>query len=91
MTVNNPGGLARNRLENKMPPKKAKIRQKAAPRRARVTRAVMACMDCDADERTTEIKGGMCPDCRAEFGEVPKGTSPRGRCAGAGGWLEGPR
>ncbi|MFC7817362.1 hypothetical protein ACFUTR_22300 [Streptomyces sp. NPDC057367] len=66
-TVNNPGGLARNRLENKMPPKKAKIRQKAAPRRARVTRAVMACMDCDADERTTEIKGGMCPDCRAEF------------------------
>ncbi|MFE5597828.1 hypothetical protein ACFQ8O_01300 [Streptomyces coelicoflavus] len=66
-TVNNPGGLARNRLENRMPPKKAKIRQKAAPRRARVTRAVMACMDCDADERTTEIKGGMCPDCRAEF------------------------
>ncbi|MEU3664118.1 hypothetical protein AB0E77_30915 [Streptomyces sp. NPDC032940] len=66
-TVNNPGGLARNRLENKMPPKKARIRQKAAPRRARVTRAVMACMDCDADERTTEIKGGLCPDCRAEF------------------------
>jgi hypothetical protein len=66
-TVNNPGGLARNRLENKMPPKKAKIRQKAAPRRARVSRAVMACMDCDADERTAEIKDGMCPDCRAEF------------------------
>ncbi|MFI6188566.1 hypothetical protein [Streptomyces sp. NPDC051136] len=66
-TVNNPGGLARNRLENRMPPKKAKIRQKAAPRRARVTRAVMACMDCDADERTVEIKDGMCPDCHAEF------------------------
>lgn len=66
-TVNNPGGLARNRLESRMPPKKAKIRQKAAPRRARVTRAVMVCMDCDADERTTEIKGGMCSDCRAEF------------------------
>ncbi|MEV4042136.1 hypothetical protein [Streptomyces sp. NPDC049744] len=66
-TVNNPGGLARNRLENRMPPKKAKIRQKAAPRRARVTRAVMACMSCDADERTTEIRGGMCSDCRAEY------------------------
>lgn len=66
-TVNNPGGLARNRLENKMPPKKAKIRQKAAPRRARVTRAVMACMSCDADERTTEIRGGMCSECRAEY------------------------
>lgn len=66
-TVNNPGGLARNRLENKMPPKKAKIRQKAAPRRARVTRAVMCCMSCDADELTTTIKGGMCPDCRAEY------------------------
>ncbi|MGC9497586.1 hypothetical protein [Streptomyces sp. WG7] len=66
-TVNNPGGLARNRLESKMPPKKAKIRQKAAPRRARVTRAVICCMSCDADELTTTIKGGMCPDCRAEF------------------------
>ncbi|MEU3734044.1 hypothetical protein AB0E81_32320 [Streptomyces sp. NPDC033538] len=66
-TVNNPGGLARNRLENRMPPKKAKIRQKAAPRRARVTRAVICCMSCDADELTTKIQGGMCPDCRAEF------------------------
>ncbi|MGZ3116780.1 hypothetical protein [Streptomyces sp. H62] len=66
-TVNNPGGLARNRLENRMPPKKLKIRQKAAPRRARVTRAVICCMSCDADELTTTIKGGMCPDCYAEF------------------------
>ncbi|WP_077796208.1 hypothetical protein [Streptomyces sp. JHA26] len=66
-TVDNPGGFARNRLENKMPPKKAKIRQKAAPRRARVTRAVICCMSCDADERTTRIVGGMCPDCLAEF------------------------
>ena len=50
--VTNPGGLARNRLECKMPPKKAKVRQKTAPARARVTRVIMACGTCDADERT---------------------------------------
>ncbi|WP_405556549.1 hypothetical protein OHV08_22260 [Streptomyces canus] len=60
--VDNPGGLARNRLENKMPPKKAKIRQKAA-RRARVTRVIMACGLCDADERTVEIVSGLCREC----------------------------
>ncbi|MET9684557.1 hypothetical protein [Streptomyces coeruleorubidus] len=65
--VTNPGGLARRRLEDKMPPKKAKIRQKAAPRRARVDRVVMCCITCDADELTTKIEGGMCPDCRAEY------------------------
>ncbi|MEG3628547.1 hypothetical protein [Streptomyces poriticola] len=65
--VNNPGGLARNRLETKMPPKKAKIRQKPARRRARVTAAVMCCITCDADERTTKLEDGMCPDCRAEY------------------------
>ncbi|MFG2680259.1 hypothetical protein [Streptomyces sp. NPDC048392] len=81
-TVNNPGGLARNRLENRMPPKKARIRQKAAPRRARVTRAVICCMSCDADELTTTIRGGMCPDCRAEYeaavaaGELDAGYVP---------------
>ncbi|WP_063756342.1 hypothetical protein [Streptomyces sp. NRRL S-474] len=66
--VTNPGGLARRRLEDKMPPKKAKIRQKAAPRRARVDRVIMCCISCDADELTTKIDGGgMCPDCRAEY------------------------
>jgi hypothetical protein len=60
--VANPGGLARNRLESKMPPKKAKVRQKAA-RRARVTRVIMACGLCDADERTTEIVSGLCREC----------------------------
>ncbi|WP_051827637.1 hypothetical protein [Streptomyces bicolor] len=64
--VTNPGGLARNRLENKMPPKKAKIRQQAA-RRARVTRVLMACGLCDADERTTEIVSGLCRECLAEI------------------------
>ncbi|MCW8376924.1 hypothetical protein [Streptomyces justiciae] len=63
--VTNPGGLARTRLETKMPPKKAKIRQKAA-RRARVTRVLMACGLCDADERTTEIVDGLCGECLAE-------------------------
>ncbi len=65
--VTNPGGLARRRLEDKMPPKKARIRQKAAPRRARVDRVIMCCVTCDADERTVRIEGGMCPECRAEY------------------------
>lgn len=64
--VTNPGGLARKRLENKMPPKKAKIRQKAA-RRAHVSRVIMACGLCDADERTTEIVSGLCRECLAEI------------------------
>ncbi|KUO16937.1 hypothetical protein [Streptomyces dysideae] len=62
--VTNPGGFARNRLESKMPPKKATIRQKAA-RRARVTRVIMACGLCDADERTVEIVNGLCGECLA--------------------------
>ncbi|MFD3931987.1 hypothetical protein [Streptomyces sp. NPDC058614] len=65
--VTNPGGLARKRLESKMPPKKAKLRQKAA-RRARVDRVIMACGLCDADERTVEIVNGLCRECRAECG-----------------------
>jgi hypothetical protein len=62
--VTNPGGFARTRLESKMPPKKAKIRQKAA-RRAHVTRVLMACGLCDADERTKKIVNGLCDDCLA--------------------------
>ncbi|MCD7443563.1 hypothetical protein K4B79_35795 [Streptomyces lincolnensis] len=88
-TVDNPGGLARNRLENKMPPKKAKIRQKAA-RRAHVSRVIMACGLCDADERTTEIVSGLCRECieliEAEgpvYGAVPDTflPGPRGSSA----------
>lgn len=58
-TVSNPGGLARRRLESKMPP------QKREPR-AKVTRAIMACATCDQDERTVEIDRGICVDCRRE-------------------------
>ncbi|MGC0339045.1 hypothetical protein [Streptomyces sp. SLBN-8D4] len=88
-TVDNPGGFARQRLESKMPPKKAKIRQKAA-RRARVSRVIMACGLCDADERTTEIVSGLCRECieliEAEgpaYGAVPDTFLPGPR-AGAG-------
>ncbi|MPY64573.1 hypothetical protein FNH08_47695 [Streptomyces spongiae] len=62
--VTNPGGLARNRLESKMPPKKAKVRQKAG-RRAVVSRVIMACGLCDADERTEKIVNGLCRECLA--------------------------
>ncbi|MFJ8108838.1 hypothetical protein [Streptomyces sp. NPDC096132] len=90
--VTNPGGLARNRLENKMPPKlppkKAKIRQKAA-RRARVSRVIMACGLCDADERTVEIRGGLCSECIAlieaegpVYGAVPDTFLPGPRDSG---------
>ncbi|WP_247195868.1 hypothetical protein [Streptomyces sp. GESEQ-35] len=72
--VSNPGGLARNRLEGKMPPKKAKVRQKAA-RRACVSRVIMACVTCDADERTTEITNGICRECHAEF-EAEEANEP---------------
>ncbi|MDF3141442.1 MULTISPECIES: hypothetical protein [unclassified Streptomyces] len=86
--VTNPGGFARNRLENKMPPKKAKVRQKAA-RRARVTRVITACGLCDADERTTEIVSGLCRECLAEieaeglgYGPVPDTFLPGPRDGG---------
>ncbi|MDX3492559.1 hypothetical protein ACKI1I_00825 [Streptomyces turgidiscabies] len=62
--VTNPGGLARKRLENKMPPKKSTQGPQAA-RRARVTRVIAACGLCDADERTAKIVSGLCPECLA--------------------------
>ncbi len=58
-TVSNPGGLARRRLESKMPP------QQREPR-AKVTRVIMACATCDQDERTVKIDRGICEDCRRE-------------------------
>ncbi|MFE2261826.1 hypothetical protein [Streptomyces griseosporeus] len=86
--VTNPGGLARKRLESKMPPKKAKVRQKAV-RRARVSRVIMACGLCDADERTTTITRGLCAECleliEAEgpvYGAVPDTFLPAPRAAG---------
>ncbi|MET7487589.1 hypothetical protein [Streptomyces sp. NPDC005538] len=78
-----------------MPPKKAKLRQKAA-RPARVTRVIMACGLCDADERTTEIVSGLCRECLAEIeaegpvvvrGAVPETFLPGRR----GGGVPGPR
>jgi hypothetical protein len=94
--VTNPGGLARRRLENKMPPmrpKKAKLRQKPAARRAVVTRVIMACGLCDADERTVEIVNGLCRECLAEcekegpmpvYGFVPDTFLPGPRDGGGG-------
>jgi hypothetical protein len=63
--VTNPGGLARKRLESKMPPKKSKPGQQGA-QRARVTRVIRVCGLCDADERTVEIVSGLCRECLAE-------------------------
>lgn len=93
--VTNPGGLARKRLENKMPPmkpKKAKIRQKAGLR-ARIDRVIMACGLCDADERTVEIVNGLCRECLVEceldgpmpvYGFVPDTFLPGPRDGGGG-------
>lgn len=68
--VTNPGGLARRRLEAKMPPQKTDPRTDttpARPLRGRVTRVIMACATCDQDERTVKIDRGICEDCRREF------------------------
>jgi hypothetical protein len=90
--VTNPGGLARKRLESKMPPKKAKVRQKTA-RKARVSRVIMVCGLCDADERVTRIRGGLCEECIAlieaegpAYGHVPDTFLPGPR---EGGGLPG--
>ena len=73
-TVTNPGGLARKRLETKMPPQKSDITDTAdaptRPLRARVTRVIMACATCDQDERTVQIDRGICEDCRKESEET---------------------
>ncbi|MFD4634140.1 hypothetical protein ACFVYR_28700 [Streptomyces sp. NPDC058284] len=58
-TVTNPGGFARTRLENKMPPK----RQAPAKARGRVTRAVMICPFCEEPETSVELVNGICMDC----------------------------
>lgn len=63
-SVANPGGFARRRLETKMPP------QQREPR-AKVTRVLMACATCDADERTVRIDRGVCVNCREEMAADP--------------------
>lgn len=70
--VTNPGGFARTRLETKMPPKDSNENgtAEARPLRARVTRVIMACATCDADERTAKIIRGVCEDCHAEEAEL---------------------
>ncbi|MEV8018815.1 hypothetical protein AB0O76_21235 [Streptomyces sp. NPDC086554] len=66
-TITNPGGLARNRLENKMPPKPpAKTRP-----RARVTRAVMICGLCEEPETSVQLINGICVECSAETETEP--------------------
>ncbi|MFH8490225.1 hypothetical protein [Streptomyces longisporoflavus] len=61
-TVTNPGGLARTRLESKMPPKpNPKTRG-----RVRVTRAVMVCGLCEEPETSVKLIKGICVECRAE-------------------------
>ncbi|MEV2197667.1 hypothetical protein AB0I02_42840 [Streptomyces phaeochromogenes] len=70
--ISNPGGFVRTRLENKMPPQKNDTAETGPgrPLRAKVTRVIMACATCDADERTAKIVRGVCEDCRAEEAEL---------------------
>ncbi|MEU0738700.1 hypothetical protein [Streptomyces sp. NPDC006134] len=66
-TVTHPGGLARRRLETKMPPHKSEPRARVT----RVTRVIMACATCDQDERTVKIDRGICENCREELADEP--------------------
>ncbi|MEU9452997.1 hypothetical protein [Streptomyces sp. NPDC048277] len=73
-TVTNPGGLARRRLETKMPPTKEDATEAPSrPLRGRVTRVIMACATCDQDERTVKIDRGICEECRKEFAQDEAG------------------
>ncbi|MGW6060631.1 hypothetical protein [Streptomyces sp. NPDC055189] len=64
-TVTNPGGLARTRLESKMPPR-PNPKTPAAPGRVRVTRAVFVCGLCEEPETSVKLINGICAECRAE-------------------------
>ncbi|MEU6290685.1 hypothetical protein [Streptomyces sp. NPDC046988] len=66
--VSNPGGLARRRLESKMPPKQR------TPR-ARVTRVLMVCGICEQDERTVKLDRGVCEECLAAEDEPEEGPA----------------
>ncbi|MEU1334218.1 hypothetical protein [Streptomyces sp. NPDC005865] len=73
-TVTNPGGLARTRLESKMPPKRQAPTQAPAQVRARITRAVMICPICEESETSVELVNGICVECcprEERLGYVP--------------------
>lgn len=76
VTVTNPGGLARNRLETKMPPKRTDRTTASRPKGGRVTRALMACGFCQQDERTVWLVNGICVECRKELEEEEKAAIP---------------
>ncbi|MFD6436490.1 hypothetical protein [Streptomyces venezuelae] len=81
-TVTNPGGLARTRLENKMPPKRQAAPAKA---RGRVTRAVMICPFCEEPDTSVELINGICTECcppEERSGYVPDTFLARPRPAG---------
>ncbi|MEU1147904.1 hypothetical protein ACFYO9_27105 [Streptomyces sp. NPDC005863] len=62
-TVHNPGGIARTRLERKMPPKPS-----APPAvRARIDRAVMMCTMCEEYLPGARLDKGLCVDCYTEL------------------------
>ncbi|MFF1378427.1 hypothetical protein [Streptomyces sp. NPDC058308] len=86
-TVTNPGGFARTRLENKMPPK----RQAPAEARARVTRAVMICGDCEEPETSVELVNGICTECyplAERTGYIPDTFRARPRRAAGSGVVD---
>jgi hypothetical protein len=57
--VHNPAGIAKRRLEDKMPPKPAREPET-------VLRSVMVCMFCDTTEEDEPLINGMCEACRSE-------------------------
>ena len=57
--VHNPAGIAKRRLEDKMPPKPAREPET-------VLRSVMVCMFCDTSEEDEPLVNGMCEACRSE-------------------------
>jgi hypothetical protein len=57
--VHNPAGIAKRRLEDKMPPKPGREPET-------VLRSVMVCMFCDTTEEDEPLINGMCEACRSE-------------------------
>ncbi|WP_328676649.1 hypothetical protein OG905_23090 [Streptomyces sp. NBC_00322] len=57
--IHNPAGIAKRRLEDKMPPKPAREPET-------VLHSVMICMFCDTTEEDEPLINGMCEACRSE-------------------------
>ncbi|MCP3817915.1 hypothetical protein NLX86_07140 [Streptomyces sp. A3M-1-3] len=57
--VHSAAGIARRRLEDKMPPKNI-------PGPETVLQRIMLCVGCDASENVTKLTNGLCDDCRRE-------------------------